>query len=134
MPTALYDKGREAFGLALLNWPAGAFKAVLIDAADYTVNLVTDENLDDIPAPARVSTAALAGKTFVDGIADATDTTFLAVAGDPVEALVIYLDTGVEATSKLVCYIDNLVGFPYNPSGVNVIVSWNNGANKIFKL
>ena len=48
--------------------------------------------------------------------------------------LVIYRDTGVEGTSALIAYIDAATGLPITPNGGDIIVAWDNGANKIFKL
>ena len=135
MANALYDKGREGFLDGSIDWDTNTIKVVLVDAADYTVNLATDDNLDDIPAGARVSTSpALTGKTVTAGVADADDVTFSSVSGDPSEALVIYKDTGVESTSRLIAYIDTATGLPVTPNGGNITVQWDSGANKIFKL
>jgi hypothetical protein len=67
-------------------------------------------------------------------VADAADITFTTVTGDQSEALVIYKDTGVEATSQLIAYIDTATGLPVTPGGGNITVTWDDGANKIFKL
>lgn len=135
MANALYDKGRQAFLSALIDWLNDNIKCVLVDAADYTVNLATHEFLSDIPAGARVATSGnLANKTATNGVADADDISFTAVSGDPSEALVIYQDTGNAATSRLIAYIDTATGLPVTPGGGNIPVTWDNGANKIFKL
>lgn len=135
MPNALYDKGREGFLAGEIDWDADVIKAVLIDAADYTVNLAAHQFLSDIPLAARVATsAALTGKTVANGVADADDLTLSAVSGDPAEALVIYQDTGTEGTSRLIAYIDTATGLPVTPNGGDITVAWDNGSNKIFKL
>lgn len=139
MANALYDTGRAAFANAGVNWGTGTggdnIKAVLVDAADYTVNLATHAFLSDIPAPARVSTSAnLTGKTTTAGVCDADNVTFAAVTGDPSEVLVIYKDTGSAATSQLIAYIDTATGLPVTPNGGDITVTWDNGSNKIFKL
>lgn len=99
MANALYDTGRNAFLTGDVDWVADTIKVVLVDAADYTVNLGTHDFLDDVAAGARVATATLANKSASAGVADADDVTFTAVSGDISEALVIYKDTGNEATS-----------------------------------
>ena len=135
MANGLYDKGREGFLDGSIDWDTDNIKVVLVDAADYTVNLATDDNLDDVPAAARVATSAnLASKTVTDGVADAADVTFSSVTGDPSEALVIYKDTGVESTSRLIAYIDTATGLPVTPNGGDITIAWDSGANKIFKL
>ena len=135
MANALYDKGRQAFLEGAINWSSDTIKIVLLDAADYTVNLATHDNLDDIPAAARVATSsALTGKTTTDGVADADDVVLSSVTGDQSEAFAIYKDTGVESTSKLIAYFDTATGIPVTPNGGNITVQWDSGANKIFKL
>ncbi len=135
MGNALFDKAREGFLAGEINWNTDAIKAVLIDAADYTVNLATHQFLSDIPAAARVATSgALSGKTVAAGVADAGDFTFPAVSGDPAEALVLYQDTGTAGTSRLIAYIDTATGLPVTPNGGDINVAWDDGANKIFKL
>lgn len=132
MANALYDSGRNAFLVGSINWTTDTIKAVLVDAADYTVDLATHDFLDDVPVAARVATVTLSGKTAVGGVADAADATFLAVTGDESEAVVLYKDTGVEATSQLIAYIDTALGLPIIPSGVDILVRWD--AQGIFKL
>lgn len=135
MANALYDKARQAFLDGDLDWGANTIKVYLIDTADYTVNLATDDFADDIAGAAKVATSgALANKTVTNGVADADDITFTTVSGDPSEALVIWQDTGNQATSRLIAYIDTATGLPVTPNGNNIDVIWDNGANKIFKL
>ena len=135
MANALYDKGREGFLDGSIDWDTDTIKAVLVDTADYTVNLATHDNLDDVPVGARVGTPQTLGtKTVAAGVADAADITFPSVTGDPCEAIVIYADSGVESTSRLIAYIDSATGLPVTPNGGDIDVAWDEGANKIFKL
>jgi len=135
MANALYDHSREGFLDGSIDWDTDDIRAILIDAADYTVNLATDDNLDDIPAAARVAvSAALTGKTVTAGVADADDVTWSAVTGDQSEAIVLYKHTGVESTSRLIAYIDSATGLPVTPNGGDIKVEWAATADKIFKL
>lgn len=135
MANSLYAKGREGFLSGAIDWDTDDIRIILVDAADYTVDLATHDNLDDIPSGARVAvSSALSGKTVTDGVADADDKTFSAVTGDPSEAIVIYKHTGTESTSRLIAYIDTGTGLPVTPNGGDITVAWDNGANKIFKL
>lgn len=135
MANALYDKGREKFAIAQLDWSSHTIKAQLVDTGAYTVNLSTHEFLSDIAVGARVGAAVtLASKTYTGGACDAADITFTAISGPTIEAVVLYRDTGVEATSALIAYIDTATGLPITPNGGDVIVNWDNGTNKIFKV
>jgi len=111
-------------------------RVILIDTADYTVDLAAHDFLDDVPAGARVKVSdALASKTSTDGVFDAADVTLASVTGDVSEALVIYKHTGTDSTSPLIAYIDTVSsGLPVTPNGGNITITWDNGTNKIFKL
>lgn len=135
MANAMYDKGRQKFLEGGIAWLSDNIKCVLVDTADYAVNLATHEFLSDIAAGGRVATSAnFASKTSTAGVADAADIVFSAVTGDPSEALVVYKDTTVATTSPLICYIDTATGLPVTPNGGDITITWDNGANKIFKL
>jgi hypothetical protein len=135
MANATYDKWREA----ILNGGAnvalnGTVKVTLVDGATYTPNLSTHDFIDDVIAGARISTQTLANKTFTLGVFDADDVTFTSVTAGTYEYLIIWIDTGTEATSRLVAIFDTATGLAVTSSGGNVIVTWDSGANKIFKL
>lgn len=135
MANALYDLGRQAFLEGNIDWVADDIKVTLVDTNDYSVDLATHEFYSSVPVAARVSTSSnLVSKTATNGVADAGDVTFSAVTGDVAEALVIWQDTGSEATSRLIAFMDIATGLPVTPNGGDITVQWSNGANKIFKL
>lgn len=103
----------------------GTVKVTLVDLADYTYSSA-HEFISDVPAAARVATETLTGKTYTGGVLDATDTTLSSVTGDTSEALVVWIDTGVEGTSRLVAFIDTGVsGLPITPNGGDLNLIWN---------
>jgi len=134
MANALYANFKQKLGEAGFNLTSDTIKVVLVDTADYTPNLATDTNLVNIAAGARVATGTLANQAWAAGVFDADDITFTAVTGDQSEALVIYKDTGTEATSLLIALFDTVTGLPVTPNGGDIQIVWDNGANKIFKL
>jgi len=136
MANALYGKGRQKFLDADIDWSADTIKAILVDTASYTVAIDTHEFLSDIAGGAIVGTAVTLGtKTSTLGVADAADLSFTGLSSAPtIEALVIYKDTGSAATSPLIAYIDTATGLPVAAGATQVNVSWDSGANKIFKL
>lgn len=134
MANAMYDPGRNAFLNGDIDYSNDTIQVVLVDTDDYTVDLVNHQFLSSVAAGARVATSALTGKTASAGVADALDTVFSSVSGDVSEALVLYQDTGNETTSRLIGYIDTATGLPVTPNGGDITVTWDNGANRIFKL
>ena len=135
MANALYDEGRRAFLGAEIDWVGTAMRIILVDAADYTKDLALHDFLDDVPAGAREEESVnLTTKTETDGIADADNVTFSSAAGDPCEQIIGFEETGADATSQVIFNIDTATGLPVTLNGGDVTVTWDNGADKIFKL
>jgi len=78
----------------------------------------------------------LTSPSVTAGVFDAADATFTAVAaGSTVVGLVLYKDTGVAGTSPLIAFIDSVAsGLPVATNGGNIVIAWDNGANKILKV
>lgn len=135
MANTLYDYARQRFLEAQINWMTDTIKVLLVDTGAYTPQTAIHQYLADIPASSRIAgPVTLTSKSTSGGAADAADITFTAVAGASIEAIVIYKDTGSEATSPLLAYIDTATGLPITPNGGDIIVTWDNGTNKIFKV
>lgn len=137
MSNAIYPKWKGAIMTAAANSAlnGGNLKAILVDTAAYTY-ATTHQYLTDIAAGARISTSGnMTGVSVADDVVDADDTTFSLVSGASAEAIVLFIDTGTEGTSRLVVYLDTgYTNLPVTPGGGNIQVAWDNGANKIFKL
>lgn len=125
----LYPLGKKAFldgDIDLLN---DTIKALGIDTADETYN-AADQFHSDITGAAIVFTSAgLVGKTTTGGVFNANDITVLGITGDPIEALIIFKDTGVSATSPLIAWFDIPT---YTPTGADGSLIWN--ASGIFAI
>lgn len=134
MANALYDKGREGFLDGTIDWDSGDIRVCLVASA-YTFS-AAHEFMSDIGANDNGRSAALGSKTVTSGVADAADTTLTATGAVACEALVIFQHTGVDATARLIAYIDTpSAGLPFTPSASQVVnITWDSGANKIFKL
>lgn len=134
MANALYAKGKERILGAQINLGSANIKAALVSSA-YAQNLTTDEFYTSISANVVGTPVALTTKSITNGVFDADNVTFATVAaGSTCEAVVLYQDTGVEATSPLLAYIDTITGFPLATNGGDVVIQWDNGAYKIFSL
>jgi hypothetical protein len=135
MASALFAKAKKAFLDKDIDMLVDDIKCVLVDSADYTLDLAAHDFLDDIPAAGRLATSAnLSGKSTTGGVFDAADVTFVAVTGHQLEYVILYQDTGTEATSRLIACIDTATGLPCTPDGLAIVITWDNGANKIFAL
>lgn len=135
MANTLYDFARQRFLEAQLNWMTDTIKVLLVDTGAYTPQTSVHQYLSDIPTSARIAgPITLTAKATTGGAADGADVTFPSVTGASIEAIVIYTDTGTESTSPLIAYIDTATGLPITPNGGDIIVTWDNGTNKIFKV
>jgi hypothetical protein len=137
MASALYPKFKEALLGGEIDLTTVDVKAVLVDTGDSGGEYsAADEFLGDIVAGARVVTSGnLASKTVTGGTFDAADVTFTAASGDPVEAIVLYVDSGTATTSPLICFIDTVAGptpLSITLNGGDVVVQW--AAGGIFSL
>jgi hypothetical protein len=142
----LYDKGRNAFARGEIQWKVGGstIRIMLVDSALYIVDYANDEFLSSIPVGARVGDNGNTGYnqgalvTLLNptaGICDAADTTILAVPpGGPYEYIVIYKQGTSDADSQLIALLDTATNLPVTTAGSDVLASWDNGINKIFKL
>jgi hypothetical protein len=131
----IYTKAKQSFLGGEIDLLNDTIKIILIDTTEYAVNLTTHQFLSDVPLAARISTTpALSGKSIGSGIFDAADTTFTLVSGPQCGAIMLYQDTGVEATSRLIDYQNSGLGLPITPNGADIDLVFDNGGSKIFAL
>jgi hypothetical protein len=137
MANAVYPLARRQCLRTGLTFTAADIKAVLVDTGQYSYS-ASHEFLTDVPSGARVATSGnLTGKTDTGGVADADNVTFAGLTGgggsaDTIEAVVLYIDTGSAATSRLLAYIDTAAGLPITPTGGDHEIRWN--ASGIFQV
>ena len=139
MANGFYQLGMQQWAEGAINWKASGgdtFRCILGDAADYAVDIVNHDFLNDVPGAARVAGPVTLGTlaTLTDGVIDAADITFTAATGDPSEFLVLYKFVTVDADSNLLIYIDTATGLPVTPNGGDIQVQWDSGANRIAKI
>lgn len=132
MSDFLYPSFKQALLNKEIDLDTDTIKAVLVTSA-HTASTAHDF-LDDVSAGHRVATATLSGVTITGGVVDASDLTFTAVSGSAASQIIIYHDSGSEATSHLIAHIDSYTGLPVTPSGGDINVAWPNDSAKIFAL
>lgn len=99
----------------------GTLKAALVDTGVYTYSAAHDF-YNDVSAGVVGTPVALTGITTTDGALDSDPCAFTLVAGAQSEAILIYVDTGVAATSPILAFIDTgQAGLPVTPDGGNII-------------
>ena len=133
MANALYPKAKEAFLNGSINMVANTITIALVDTGVYTYSS-SHQYRNEVANSAVISSATLANKTITNGVFDADDATFSSVTGANCEALLIFQDTGIQSTSKLIAFIDSATGLPILPNGGDISVAFSSGASKIFAL
>lgn len=137
MANAIYDKYKEEIMTTATNTNllTETVKVSLVNS-DVTLFNSTNEFYSDLNSTGGiVATATLANKSVTNGVLNADDIVFPSVANTnpESEALLFWIDTGVDTTSRLVCWLDtNITGFPITPDGSNVDITWSTSG--IFKL
>jgi hypothetical protein len=136
MSNALYTKAKEALLEGLLDLTDDTLKICLVKST-YTVNLSDHQYLSDIGTSNIAATSsALLGKSTSDGIFDAENITIEDYGTSGFSYMILFKDTGVTSTSRLIAYIDTADGLPVSPSEstISITVNWSNAINKIFTL
>ena len=73
----------------------------------------------------------LKNKSFKDYVFDADDISFHCVSGNDITGILIYQGC---KDHHLIAFIDKAYSLPVIPNGGDIIVTWDNGTNKIFKV
>jgi hypothetical protein len=136
MANGLYEHGRENFALGAIHWASDDIRLAFIDEGDDAIDLANDEDMGDrLSASVVAESGNFATKSALAGVCDAADITVSTVTGDQFESIDIFKHSGTGAANDLlICNIDTATGLPFTPSGGDIEVQWDAGANKIFKL
>jgi hypothetical protein len=136
MANSLYKKAKEAFLEGLLDLTDDTLKVCLVKNS-YTVDLEAHQFLSDIGSSNIAATSsALVDKTTANGIFDADNITIEDYGTSGFNYVVLFKDTGVASTSRLIAYIDTADGLPVSSSSsaISITINWSNAINKIFTL
>jgi len=133
MASALYDKGREGFLDGSIDWDTDDVRVMLVKTG-YSFN-AADDFLDHVSGSYdNGRTVALGSKTVASGVAGAAVTSLVATAAVVSIAIVIYKYNVADGAARLIAYIDG-ASFPFTPAASQTVnITWDTGANKIFKL
>lgn len=142
MASALFDPGREGFLSGAINWPTPSIKAALVRGYTFSAAHTFVSDVTGAGGTLVATSPAFTSKTYTNGVADAADITFTAVAsGAAIPAVIIFQSSAVTGgadvatnAQRLIAYIDTATGLPVTPNGQNISVAFDNGSNKIFKL
>lgn len=142
MANALWDPGREGFLDGTIDWDTAVIKAAAVRGYTFSAAHKFVSDLTGASGVIHGTPVALTSKTVTNGVADAADTLFAALASNAsnhsimlYQASAVTGGADVAATAqRLIAWIDTGTNFPIVPNGGDVTIGWDNGANKIFKL
>lgn len=133
MANGHYRKGAERQLKAEVNYLTDTIVMALMKNT-YSPDLAAHEFVTDLGANV-LKTVTLTGRAVTNGVFDADDPVFAAVAaGSTANAIVTYKSTGVAATSPLLMYHDQITDFPVATNGGDITARITDATNKIFKV
>lgn len=119
MANRRYDRCGKLAATAGINWVAGDMKVALLIAA-YSFDATAHQFVTDLGANIVARSLNLTGKTDVAGILKSDAASFPALTGARCLYAVVFVDTGSDATSSLLYYIDTATNLPGTPIGIDV--------------
>jgi hypothetical protein len=128
-----YNPARTLFATTGINWLTSDIRTLLVN-----IQYVPDPShsfVSDIPPSGiAVRGEVLASKTVEDGFVRAATTRYedLLLAQE-VTGLVLYVDTGVDATSRLLAFMDDELAFPFTPAGFHYDFSYDAAKGGFFR-
>lgn len=143
MANALFDPGREGFLLAEIDWDTAVIKAALVRGYTFSAAHKFVSDVTGAGGTLVATSAALGSKTGTNGVADAADPTFSAVAsGAAITSIIVFQASAVTGgadvaatAQRLIAYYDTGTGLPVTPNGGDITVAWGNVAGTLmFKL
>jgi hypothetical protein len=142
MANTLFDRAVYNFGASNIDWLNDSIAVALMHASGTVPDPSNDsyDTMDNLlvgRGDSIVSSGIITATTISDRQFGGNDVTMSSVTGLDVDYVIVYQDTGVDSTSRLICKLDtpSVSGtLPYTPTGVDVTVTFNDGPSKIFAL
>jgi len=136
MANLIYGKAKQSLLNGQINVSSQVLKILFVDST-YTLSQNAHQFVSDIPSSSiKTRSAALVNVQNVLGVLDANDINITNYPGYAFNALILYVDSGADATSRLIAYIDTATGVPFAgiSTQVNITIVWSNDSNKIISL
>jgi hypothetical protein len=140
MANAHFKKGKEGFLLGEIDFDTAVIKAALVRG--YTPDTTSHKFVSDVTGAGGTlvaTSSALASKTGTNGVADAADFSFTAVAaGAAIQHLIIYQSSAVTGGADVAASAQRLIaiyddgGLPVTPNGQDIAIAVN--ASGLFEI
>lgn len=121
----IYARHRERLLTGQFNWLAATVR-IALTSAKYSAT-EADKFLGELaPEAILVRSPVLGDKNAADGFARALPPELIGYYNSvPATGVLLYEDTGDDATSELICYTNDGPGLPLTGIGLNYVLSYN---------
>jgi hypothetical protein len=142
MANALFDTAKQGLISGAIDMDTAVFKVALVRGYTFTASHTNVSDVTGAGGTLAATSSALSSVTVTNGVFDAADITFTAVAANASNhSLLLFQSSAVTgggdvaaSSQRLVAWIDTGTNLPVVPNGGDVVVAWSNGASKIFAL
>ena len=142
MANQVFPLAREGFANAEIAWGTAVIKSALV--RNYTYN-ASHKFVSDITASGatlHATSTALTSKTYALGVLDAADLTFSSVTANATNHYILIFQSSAvtggadvaASAQRVIALLDTVTNIPVQPNGGNVVITWDNGANKILVI
>jgi len=142
MANVLFAKAKQGFLDGSIDLDTAVIKASPIRGYTYSSSHSSVADVTGAGGTLHGTAATLASKTVTDGVFDAADVTYTALASNATNhGILIYQASAVTggadvaaASQRAIAYLDTGTNLPFQPNGGDITVAWDSGASKIFAL
>jgi hypothetical protein len=141
MTNALYPLAAEGFGIGEIDWDTAVIKASFVRGYTYNAAHKFVADVTGAGGTLNGTSAALASKTAAAGVFDAANTTVTTTANANDHGILLFQASAVgggadvaASAQRLIAWLDVGTDLPIQPGTGATPITWDDGANKIFKI
>jgi hypothetical protein len=141
MTNTMYPAAAEGIEDGTIALTVASIKASFVSG--YTYNSA-HKFVSDVTGASGVingTSAALGSKTVTGGVFDAADTSATTTASGSNHGILLYQSSSAaggadvaQSAQRVIAWYDTGTGLPIQPGSGSTPITWDNGANKIFKI
>lgn len=142
MANAVYPKAKEGFLDGSIDLDTAVIKVALVRGYTYSSAHEFVSDVTTAGGTLHATSGALSSIAVTNGVFDAADVTFTTPSSDANQhSLLVFQSSAVgggsdvaSSSQRVIAWIDTGTGVPIIPSGGDITIQWDSGANKIFSL
>jgi hypothetical protein len=142
MANAVYNKAKQGFLDGSIDLDTATIKVALVRSYTYAASHQFVSDVTTAGGVIASTSAALGAKTVTDGVFDAADTSFTAVAQNGSGHGYLLFQSSAAAggadvaatAQRVIAWYDTGTNLPVFPNGGDINVTWDNGTNRILRI